>query len=315
MLRNIPAASALGRGTEPLLDERGECRFAPAKINLYLHVTGRRPDGYHLLDSMVVFAAVGDSVVAVPADDLTLTVDGGFSESLAAEPDNLVLRAAERLRAAAAVDQGAHIRLTKDLPVAAGLGGGSSDAAAALHALAALWHVPEESFAGSDLAVGLGADVPVCLVGRPARMSGIGEVLEPLPPLPAFHLVLVNPGLPLSTAAVFARLAGGERYRSGDVAPDAALKRFDDVADLASALAACGNDLEEPAKAMMPEIGTILDALASSPGCLLTRMSGSGPTCFGMFSSEDAAEACAASIADASDRWWVRAAPVWEAAA
>ena len=315
MLRNIPAASALDRGTEFLLDERGERRFAPAKINLYLHVTGRRPDGYHLLDSMVVFAAVGDSVVAEPADDITLAVDGEFSDSLETEPNNLVLRAAERLRTAASVDKGARLRLTKNLPVAAGLGGGSSDAAAALHALAALWRVPEECIAEPDLAVGLGADVPVCLAGRPARMSGIGEVLHPLPPLPAFHLALVNPGLPLSTAAVFDRLASEARYRPSEVAPSPVVERFDDAVGLATALATCGNDLEEPARAMLPEIGTVLDAIADSPGCLLARMSGSGPTCFGMFASAESAEACATSVGGDSDRWWVHAVPVREAAA
>ncbi|MCG8691601.1 MAG: 4-(cytidine 5'-diphospho)-2-C-methyl-D-erythritol kinase [Minwuiales bacterium] len=313
MLRNIPAASALDRGTEFLLDERGERRFAPAKINLYLHVTGRRPDGYHLLDSLVVFADVGDSIVAEPADDLTLSVDGDFSDSLVAEPDNLVLKAAERLRAAATVERGARLRLTKNLPVAAGLGGGSADAAAALHALAALWDLSEESVVASDLAVGLGADVPVCLAGRPARMLGIGEVLRPPPPLPPFHLVLVNPGLPLSTAAVFARLADEGGYRSAAAAPPPAVKRFDKAVDLASALATCGNDLEEPARTMMPEVGKVLDAIAASPDCLLARMSGSGPTCFGLFASETAAAAGAISLGRVSDRWWVRAAPVWEA--
>ena len=168
---------------------------APAKVNLYLHLTGRRDDGYHLLDSLVVFAGIGDTLSAAPAETLSLQVTGPFAAGLAGEPDNLVLRAARALAAAAGVAAGAHLVLDKHLPVASGIGGGSADAAAALRLLCRLWRVTPQPAALARLAAGLGADVPVCLAGHAARMGGIGERLEPAPVLPACGIVLVNPGI------------------------------------------------------------------------------------------------------------------------
>ena len=185
------------------------CEAAPAKVNLFLHVIGRRPDGYHLLDSLVVFAGCGDCLTVRESDRLSLEVDGPFAAALTGEGDNLVLRAARALAHATGNKPRGLLRLTKNLPVASGIGGGSADAAAALRLLARHWGAAP---AGDALALQLGADVPVCLAGRPARMQGIGEILRPAPALPAFGLVLVNPAVAVSTPLVF-------RAHPGDFRP------------------------------------------------------------------------------------------------
>ena len=211
---------------------------APAKVNLYLHLTGRRDDGYHLLDSLVVFAGIGDTLSAAPAETLSLQVAGPFAAGLAGEPDNLVLRAARALAAEAGVTAGAHLVLDKHLPVASGIGGGSADAAAALRLLCRLWRLAPQPAALARLAAGLGADVPVCLAGRAARMGGIGERLGPAPVLPACGIVLVNPGIQVATAEVF-------RARHGPWSEPAALPAgWDDVAAMAADLGGLRNDLE-----------------------------------------------------------------------
>ena len=192
---------------------------APAKLNLYLHITGRRDDGYHLLDSLVVFAAVGDGVEVATADDLSLAVTGRFAAALGdtATDDNLVMRAARLLHqeAGLAEDCGAAMLLEKRLPIAAGLGGGSANAAAVLHGLCALWDISPGDDDLARLAISLGADVPACLALRPVFVGGIGENLDPAPALPAMHVALVNPGAPLSTASVFASLATKCAARDG----------------------------------------------------------------------------------------------------
>lgn len=270
---------------------------APAKINLFLHVTGRRDDGYHLLDSLVVFARFGDSLSFDAAGTLSLEVDGPTAALLPAD-DNIVLKAARALAAAAGVAPQARIRLTKRLPVAAGIGGGSADAAAALRGLARLWGV---SLPGLDtLALALGADVPVCLRGCPTAMSGVGERLEDAPRLPAAWLVLANPGVPLSTPAVF------KARRGAFSAADPLRQAPATAAALAEALARRHNDLTAAAVSLAPVVGEVLAALAATPGCLLSRMSGSGATCFGLYAGE--AEARAAALALAGSGWWVRAA-------
>ena len=269
---------------------------APAKINLTLHVTGRRPDGYHLLDSLVVFAGVGDRVAAAPGQGLSLSVTGPMAAGVPAGPENLILRAAALFGDA----PGARLTLEKHLPVASGIGGGSADAAAALRALSRLWDRP---LPGLAALTALGADVPVCLRGRPARMSGIGEVLGDPPPLPRGWLVLVNPGIAVSTGAVFAGLGGA----FGAPMPDLPAG-FADAPALAAWLAAQRNDLEAPARVLAPEIGAVLDALAAEPGVLLARMSGSGATCFGLTGDAATAEATAKRIRAAHPGWWVAAA-------
>jgi 4-diphosphocytidyl-2-C-methyl-D-erythritol kinase len=256
---------------------------APAKVNLTLHITGRRPDGYHLLDSLVVFGPAQDVLHAEPADGLSLTLEGPFAAGLVAEADNLVLRAARALAAWAGRAPHAALVLEKHLPVASGIGGGSADAAAALRLLARLWALDVPPAAMMRLAAGLGADVPVCLVGRPARMAGIGDILAPAPGLPPSGMVLVNPGVALATADVF-------RARAGSFTPAAAWpESWLDAAAMARDLSTQKNDLEPPALALCPAVGAVLAALRAAPGCLLARMSGSGATCFGLFADPDAA--------------------------
>ncbi len=277
---------------------------APAKLNLYLHVTGRRADGYHLLDSLVVFAGVGDRLTVSPADDLSLELMGPYAGALADDPDNLVLRAARLLARAGGVDARAAIGLDKHLPVAAGLGGGSADAAAALDALARLWGLAPDADDLAALALELGADVPVCLAGRATFVGGIGENLAPPPPLPPVFGVLVNPGAGLSTAAVFGELGGV--YSAAD--------RFGgspaDANALAALLAARSNDLEAPARRLCPVVDQALATLATAPHCLLARMSGSGATCFGLFANAGHGAAAAHRIAAAHPEWWVAPAPL-----
>ena len=268
--------------------------LAPAKINLFLHVVGRRDDGYHLLDSLAVFAGLADVLDHEPAETLSLAVTGPFAASLQAEPGNLVLRAARALAVKAGVTATGKLTLHKHIPVASGVGGGSADAAAALRLLTRVWGVRPDSAAG--LATGLGADVPVCLRGRPARMGGIGEVLTEAPAMPACGVLLVNPGIPLATPDVF-------RARKPGFSARAALpERWDGAADMAAALADLRNDLEAPAIRLVPEIQSVLTAIAGLPGCKLARMSGSGATCFGLFPGPAEAERAAAVLAPA--RWW-----------
>ena len=267
-----------------------------AKVNLFLHVLGRRADRYHLLDSLVVFADVGDGLSVADADGLSLAVEGPFAAGLAAEPDNLVLRAARALAAEVGVVPHGHFVLRKNLPVASGIGGGSADAAAALRLLCRLWRIAPEPALLAHLAAGLGADVPVCLASRASRMGGIGEVLGPAPTLPDCGIVLVNPGVAVATADVF-------RMRHGPWSTSAALPAaWPDAIAMAAALTECRNDLQAPAIALQPLIGDVVQALAGAPGCLLARMSGSGATCFGLFSTADAA-ACAAE-ALRRPGWW-----------
>jgi 4-diphosphocytidyl-2-C-methyl-D-erythritol kinase len=270
--------------------------FAPAKVNLHLHVVGRREDGYHLLDSLVVFAGVGDRLSVSPADTLSLTLTGPFATGLASEPDNLVLRAAWALAARAGIEATGKLALEKNLPISSGIGGGSADAAATLRLLCRFWRL-EPSLA-HGLATGLGADVPVCLAGRPARMSGIGDVLEPAGPLPRVGIVLVNPGVAVSTQAVF-------HARAGAFSTVAWLPTDDwrDAASLAATLRGTRNDLEVAARQFTPGIGAALDVLRLTPDCLLARMSGSGATCFGLFPSPAAARKAARTII--RERWWV----------
>jgi 4-diphosphocytidyl-2-C-methyl-D-erythritol kinase len=269
--------------------------FAPAKINLHLHVVGRRDDGYHLLDSLVVFAGVGDRLSVSPADGLSLSVTGPFAAGLPAEADNLVLRAARALAANAGIAANGRLMLEKNLPVASGIGGGSADAAAALRLLCRFWQIsPNLDLIASEL----GADVRVCVAGRPALMSGIGEVLAPAPPLPDVGIVLVNPGVAVSTPSVFRARAGafsGKAVFPGD--------GWGDAASLAGDLVDTRNDLEPAACSLAPAIGDALDTLAATCGCLLARMSGSGATCFGLFDSPRAARQAADGVVRFG--WWI----------
>lgn len=268
---------------------------APAKVNLYLHVTGRRADGYHLLDSLAVFGPAADALVLAPADDLSLRLDGPFGAALEAEPDNLVLRAARALAAAAGLPARAALVLTKHLPIASGIGGGSADAAAALRGLDRLWGLGFGEARLAALAASLGADIPVCVAARAARMGGVGEQLSAAPAIPDCGLLLVNPGVALATPAVF-------KARTGGFTPPAVLPAgWADAAAMAAELATLRNDLEAPAIALCPVVAEVLAALRALPGCLLARMSGSGATCFGLFADPAAAQAAAKQLPEI---WW-----------
>lgn len=277
---------------------------APAKVNLTLHVVGKRDDGYHLLDSLVAFAGVGDTLDFSPADTLSLDVTGPTAGQIPTEGENIVLKAARLLAAAAGVSKGAAITLTKRLPVAAGIGGGSADAAAALKGLMRLWEVSLPPEALRALALSIGADVPVCLAGTPMRMMGVGEVLEPAPALPPAWLLLVNPMVPLHTPPVFKARTGPFSEAAPLTTPPA------DAKALAEALAARRNDLTPPAITIEPVVGEVLAAIAATPGCLLPRMSGSGATCFGLYAEEAQARTAAARLAVAHPAWWIAPAPL-----
>jgi 4-diphosphocytidyl-2-C-methyl-D-erythritol kinase len=276
--------------------------FAPAKVNLYLHVTGRRDDGYHLLDSLVAFVDIGDRLRAEPAKSLSLAVDGPEAADLAAiGDDNLVLRAARLLADRAGITAGAALHLDKHLPVAAGIGGGSSDAAAALLALKRLWRISLEDKALYTLGARLGADVPACLCRRAVWVGGIGERIESAGPLPDAGILLINPRTALPTAAVF----DARRGPFGHVGRFAPMPS--EASALAHALMPCRNDLTEAAIGLVPEIAAVLARLGRLPGSLLARMSGAGATCFALFVDRAGAEEAREIVAAAEPRWWCAA--------
>lgn len=279
--------------------------FAAAKINLALHVTGRRDDGYHLLDSAVMFAAdAGDTLQLSAADTTSLEITGPFSGGLETDASNLVLKAHAALadRFPGKVKPCA-MTLTKALPVASGIGGGSADAAAALRGLVRLNRLEIPNGELAEIALKLGADVPVCLASRACRMRGIGEVIDSWN-APPVHAVLVNPLIGVSTAAIFRHLSltPGTRANAGIT------DRFADHLHLVQMLnwmSESRNDLEGPARAIEPAISRVTQAMASTPKCGLVRMSGSGATCFGLFAGEALAKAAAADLRARHARWWV----------
>ncbi|HWU17131.1 MAG TPA: 4-(cytidine 5'-diphospho)-2-C-methyl-D-erythritol kinase [Devosia sp.] len=280
---------------------------APAKINLALHITRRREDGYHDLESLIVFADVADEIEAVPAPGDSLTIAGPFAGGLGNGETNLVSRAVAAFRARwpGAVETGLALTLHKSLPVAAGIGGGSADAAAALRLMAGLSSQSIPIAELSALAAQLGADVPACLLSRPLVARGIGEILAPLPEFPELHIVLVNPMVPLATADVFRRLRTHDNY------PLPALPTpLTRPAQLGIWLAETRNDLEPPAIKLVPVIGEIVEELAESRGCILARMSGSGATVFGLFGSSGQAHLAAQVMRASHPDHWVAAAPV-----
>ncbi len=278
---------------------------ARAKINLFLHVRGRRPDGRHTLESLAVFPDVGDVLSAERSPIRSLSLDGPFAAELGAGGDNLVLRATEALGAAVGLADGVALRLDKRLPVASGIGGGSADAAATLRLLMRLWGRAPDDAGLRALALSLGADVPVCLSSAPALMGGVGETLSPAPPFPAFWLVLANPLVPLSTAAVF-----GALERRDNPPADRPPARFADTGALVAWLARRRNDLEAPARALAPVVSRVLSALRWAPESRLARMSGSGATCFAIVADQAAALALAARLRAAEPGWWIAPAQV-----
>jgi len=266
--------------------------LARAKINLCLHITGLRDDGMHLLDSIVVFPAIGDVLEATPDYDLSLAITGPFGEDLEAGADNLVMRAARIL-----AGKGAALRLRKNLPVASGIGGGSADAAACIRLLSDLWDVDVPSL---DRLTDLGADVPVCMAQVPVRMSGIGEKLEALPAMPKFWIVLVNSGPSVETSAVFRALKSRDNAGLSSV-PES----FPTLENLFEYLRAQRNDMQAAAIDKCPVIAEVLSELEAAKNCELTRMSGSGGTCFGLFANEADAAIAASGIRENHSDWWV----------
>ncbi len=277
---------------------------APAKINLYLHVLSKRPDGYHELDSLIVFAGVGDVLTIEPGGFLELIIDGPFGDDLTADEENLVMKAARLLADEAEIEPRAHITLTKNLPVASGIGGGSADAAAILKGLCELWQLSPPPDLLTAMALALGADVPVCLESRPAYISGVGEAIEPACGLPAAHLVLANPMVAVPTPQVFAA-------REGTFSQADRLEQMPaTVDDLATALASRRNDLTEAAIQTAPVISGVLNALEELDGTLISRLSGSGATCFALFADQALADAGAQNLRRDHPDWWVTAAPL-----
>ncbi|WP_172298862.1 4-(cytidine 5'-diphospho)-2-C-methyl-D-erythritol kinase [Pseudoruegeria sp. HB172150] len=269
--------------------------FAPAKINLTLHVTGQRADGYHLLDSLVVFADIGDTIRAEPAGGLSLSIDGPQAAGLSAGADNLVLRAARLLDP----EGTAALTLTKRLPVASGIGGGSTDAAATLRALSQLW---DRALPDTGTTAALGADIPVCLAAHPVRMRGTGELLTPCPALPALDVLLVNPRVEVSTPAVFRGLAS----KTNPPMPEN-LPHWPDAAAFTGWLRGMRNDLLPSARAVCPEIDEALSLIADT-GSAFAGMSGSGATCFGLYPPDGrSAASAAAKMTKRRPGWWIAA--------
>lgn len=282
-------------------------RLAAAKVNLDLRVISRRADGYHELDSLVVFSSVGDRLAFEHADALELHLTGPYAGALENEAPqaNLVLRAAELLRELGGdPNLGARITLTKNLPVASGLGGGSADAAATLSGLAALWGMDVGDAELARLGLKLGADVPVCLLGRPCYLGGIGEEISELTRFPRAWLVLINPRKALSTPEVFKAFDGRFSSKRDGVNEDS-LVGFASLEDLLKVMTGSWNDLEPPAIALVPEIADCLAELRAERGCRLARMSGSGASCFGLFASHEEASSAARSIGTRRSEWWV----------
>tara|TARA_E500000318_G_scaffold87646_1_gene84639 strand:+ start:651 stop:1580 length:930 start_codon:yes stop_codon:yes gene_type:complete len=279
---------------------------APAKINLFLHVTGKRGDGYHLLESLVCFTSVGDVLTGELREDgiVTLTITGPMAAGLSLDDtnDNLVVRAAHLLQQETQTTLGADLILDKRLPIASGIGGGSADAAAAIRLLCDMWKLDLAPATLSRIALSLGADVPVCLHGQTCLMSGIGDELTDLADLPPIPILLINPGKAVSTPEIFKAREDEDFSQTGLWNID---QEFNSGAALADALSDCGNDLTLPATGILPEICDVLNALAREEGCLLARMSGSGATCFGIYDTTEQAERAANAIAQASPDWWI----------
>ena len=278
---------------------------APAKINLALHVTGRRDDGYHELDSLVAFASVSDCIRICPAECDSFDIDGPFSGELKNGSENLVTKARDLLRERAGTGGPVHVQLTKNLPVASGIGGGSADAAAALRALVRIWQLdmgrPELARTG----LLLGADVPVCIYGRACRMSGIGQNISPIEGFSGLFAVLVNPGVSISTRDIFNRLELQPGQPDGQPLP--AFNASQSGASWLTWLERTSNSLQPVAIEQAPPVSHALEALAQIAACRLARMSGSGATCFGLFDSMAEARKSAAQLAGQHQDWWVKA--------
>lgn len=279
-------------------------KIAKPKVNLFLHVTGKRDDGYHLLESLVVFPDGGDELMVRESTQLALSVSGPFSDDIGDLSDNLVLKAARLLQQYTGCPLGAEIELVKNLPVASGIGGGSADAATALHLLAKLWKCSLSGEELRDIGLSLGADVPACLLEKPLLMAGIGEILREIDRFPNFYILLINSKSKVSTPEVFRNIT-----IPNDV-PNVETTDFATTERLLASLKVCRNDLQLAAFKIAPDISNALSVIDAQTGCGLARMSGSGATCFGIFESRADADAAASNIAHEFPDWWVKAMPV-----
>lgn len=280
--------------------------FAPAKLNLYLHITGRLDNGYHLVDSLIGFVDIGDQIKIEPATDFELQIEGPFACTFnAKEKDssphsaNIVAQAAWLFAQYAKKVPNIKVTLTKNLPLAAGIGGGSTDAGALIWGLMEIWGIPPSTHYLPELLKTLGADVPVCLHCEPARVRGIGDIIEPAPAMPEIPIVLINPGKPCPTGNVF-RLYD-KKFRNEVTLP----KSFDSLTALVGFLYEQGNELEDSAKETVPEIANVLHALSVQSGCMLARLTGAGATCFGLFETQETAQAATRTIREENPDWWV----------
>ena len=283
---------------------QGASAFAPAKVNLFLHVAPPDAARMHPLCSLMVFADVGDTLTLEPAPSLTLAVTGPFAGQAGAGADNLVLRAAQALQEQLGRPAAFHLTLDKQLPVAAGLGGGSSDAGAALRLLGPAMGLVADDGLLMTIATRLGADGAACLYGRPLIGEGYGERLSPPPQLPQLHAVLVNPGVPSSTPAVYR--AYDQQDGAGDAERPILPATFKTAREVAEAMSRLRNDLQTPAIALNPAIGEAIALLSAQPQTLLARVSGSGATCFGLCDGETEAAVLAARLAALQPGWWIR---------
>jgi len=285
-------------GTSAIIEQ------APAKVNLALHVTGQTPDGYHCLESLVAFADFGDVVTVSASDTDRLGLAGPFAGDLGAPADNLISRARDLLRSASHVTKNTpapcSVSLTKRLPIASGIGGGSTDAAATLRALNRLWGLRLTGAEMEEMSAPLGADLPMCIAARAAEIAGIGEKIRPVENFPTLSAVLVNPLTEVSTPAVFKGLARKTNAAMPPLPAERTVPAFVDY------LIGCRNDLEAPARALEPVIGDVLEAMRADNNCLMARMSGSGATCFALFSSDTHAEKAGHDLAGAKPHWWIR---------
>jgi 4-diphosphocytidyl-2-C-methyl-D-erythritol kinase len=276
---------------------------APAKINLTLRVLGRRADGYHELESLVAFADVADTLTLEPDTKDTLEITGPFAADSGAIPDNLVLKALAAARICIGAVKAGRFSLEKNIPVAAGLGGGSADAAATLRLIAGANQIALDDARIMSAAQAVGADVPVCVASRPRIMRGVGELLSDPVDLPPLAGVLVNPRVPLSTRDVFGKFVGAQGGNDlGDLTRG--------LGSLIDFLKLHDNDLTPAARACSPVVGEVLQALEILPGARLVRMSGSGPTCFALFSTPSEAATAAQKLARERKDWWVQAATI-----
>lgn len=282
--------------------------FAPAKVNLCLEIIGRQPDGYHLLNSLVSFAGVGDIITITPAYSFSLKLDGPFASSLPNDTsNNIVFKAAHRLAERVGREPDIAITLNKQLPVASGLGSGSADAAAVLRGLIRLWDIKLSKEQLVELSLTLGADVPVCLYSLPAYVTGIGETVKPISSLPRAWLVLVSNLHPMVTQSVF-RLYDIVNRDLDFPSRTLVTTIPTDVFNFAHLLTERRNDLQDIALLLEPEIKHILEVLTHLPGCLLSRVSGSGSACFGLFSDQEAAYNGESSLKEQETSWWISSA-------